>query len=125
MKVHEIINETFGEGFADSPYGENAAAEIEQGRMRDEMSSDFQNDRTPVTEFDLDELQRRIMNAARNKSKEKRQEDSILDEWKVVVVENAFSKDEDFNKAIKSQEDQEISNKKNNIHFNENKTNTK
>lgn len=104
MKVHEIINETFGEGFADSPYGENHAAELERGRMRDEMSTDFQNDRTPVSEFDLDEIKRIIMPAARNKPEVKRQVDSVLDAWKEMFDEDAYIEDDAFNKAFKAYE---------------------
>jgi hypothetical protein len=104
MKVNEIISEAFGEGFADSPYGENHAAEIERGRMRDEMSADFQNERTPVTEFDLDEIKRIVMPAARGKPEVKRQVDEVMAAWQEMFDEDSYIEDDVFNKTFKAYE---------------------
>ena len=100
MKVKEIIGEAFGEGFASSEYGDNYAAEIERGRMRDEMYTDFENDRTPVSEFDLDEIKRIMMPAARNKPEVKRQAEAALDIWQELIDGDAYVEDDVFNKIF-------------------------
>lgn len=98
MKVKEIISEElgFGDGFG----GENYAADVEAGRMHDEMSSDFQNDRTPLSEFDLEEIKRLVMPAARGSRDVKRQVDAVIDTWKELLDSDAYVEDDVFNKIF-------------------------
>ncbi len=102
MKVKEIISEElgFGDGFG----GENYAAEVEAGRVHDEMSSDFQNDRTPLSEFDLEEIKRLVMPAARGSKEVKRQVDSVIDTWKELLDTDAYVEDDVFNKVFQQYE---------------------
>lgn len=106
MKVKEIISEGIGfaNGFGDSPYGENHASEIEAGRMHDEMNSDFQNDRTPLSEFDLEEIKRMVMPAARGSKDVKRQVDAVIDTWKELLDSDAYVEDDVFNKIYQQYE---------------------
>jgi len=117
MKVKEIL-ETFGEGFANSEYGENYAADLERGRMRDEMMSDFQNERTPVSEFDVDEIRRIIMPAARNKPDIKRQAEEVMAAWEEMVDEDSYIEDDLFNKLYKQYEQLKDSDEQPLIKFN-------
>ena len=106
MKVKEIISEAFGPGFAggEEQYGPNYAADLERGRMRDEMMSDFQNDRTPVSEFDIDEIRRIVMPAARNKPEVKRQAEQVMRTWEELIDDDAYIEDDVFNKLYKQYE---------------------
>jgi len=100
MKVKEIINEMgFGDGF-----GSNYAADVEAGRMQDEMSSDFQNDRTPLSEFDLEEIKRMVMPAARGSRDVKRQVDAVIATWKELLDGDAYVEDDVFNKVFQQYE---------------------
>ena len=101
MKVNEIINEElgFGDGF-----GDNYASDIEKGRMRDEMNADFENDRTPLSEFDLAEIKRMVMPAARNKPQVKRQVEDMLSTWEQLLDDDAYIEDDLFNKVYKQYE---------------------
>jgi len=100
MKVKEIINEMgFGDGF-----GSNYAAEVESGRMQDEMSSDFQNDRTPLSEFDLEEIKRMVMPAARGSRDVKRQVDAVIATWKELLDNDSYVEDDVFNKVFQQYE---------------------
>jgi len=106
MKVREIISEGLGfdSGFGDSSYGENYASELEAGRMQDEMSSDFQNDRTPLSEFDLEEIKRMVMPAARGSRDVKRQVDAVIATWKELLDSDAYVEDDVFNKVFQQYE---------------------
>ena len=117
MKVKEIL-EAFGEGFANSEYGENYAADLERGRMRDEMMSDFQNERTPVSEFDIDEIRRIVMPAARNKPDIKRQAEEVMAAWEEMIDEDSYIEDDLFNKLFKQYEQLKDSDEQPLIKFN-------
>jgi hypothetical protein len=106
MKVKEIISEAFGSGFGagEEQYGPNYAADLERGRMRDEMMSDFQNERTPVSEFDIDEIRRIVMPAARNKPEIKRQAEEVMAAWEEMMDEDSYIEDDLFNKLFKQYE---------------------
>ncbi len=107
MKVHEIISETFGPGFSageENGYGENHAEELEQERIHGEMSTSFQNERTPVSEFDIKEIERMVMPAARNKPEVKRQVSDVMATWQELMDDNAYIEDEVFNKLYKQYE---------------------
>lgn len=102
MKVKEIISE--GLGFGDGFGGENYAADIERGRMQDEMNSDFKNDRTPLSEFDFDEIKRIMMPASRKSADVKQQVDAALATWQELLDADAYIEDDDFNKIFQQYE---------------------
>jgi len=102
MKVKDIISETFGQGFSsgeDNGYGENYASEMEQETINSEMAADYKKDRTPVSEFDIEEIKRLVSPAARNSRDVKKQVDGVIADWQEMMDEDSYIEDDLFNKT--------------------------
>jgi len=112
MKLKEIISEDFGPGFAgaDERYSEEpyrspmSVKDQAKDEMYGQMAKDFTNDRTPMSEFDVDEIKRMIMPATRKSKDLKRQADQILDVWEKNTEEDDYLPDDIFNKLFKQYE---------------------
>ncbi len=107
MKLNEIITEDLGPGFAnaDERYRSPMSSQDEKNdEMYGQMAKDFTNSRTPMAEFDVDEIKRMIMPATRKSKDLKRQAEEILDIWTKNTEEDDYLPDEEFNKIYKQYE---------------------
>lgn len=101
MKVKEIISEGlgFGDGFG-SGYDEDYSKNREDGRRHKEMSDDFQNDRTPLSNFDMADIKKIVMPAARSKGEVKRQVEDVISTWEELLDGDSYVEDDVFNKVF-------------------------
>jgi len=109
MKLKEILKETFGPGFAsgaNSGYDETGQMppDMANDEMYGNMAKDFTNSRTPMSEFDVEEIRRMIMPATRKSKDLKRQAEEIIKTWEENTEDDDYIDDEVFNKLFKQYE---------------------
>ena len=106
MKVKEIINEElgFGDGFGGGDYDEDYSRRREEEHTDTELRTEFENERTPLDDFDIDDIKRIVMPAARNNAQIKRQAEDVMAIWQELKDSEAQAEDDVFNKVFSQYE---------------------
>jgi hypothetical protein len=125
MKVNEIINEELGFGDGFGGHDEDYARRKEEEHTLDELRKEFEDENTPLDDFEIDDIKRIVMPATRNNPQIKRQAEDILAIWKELKDDDAQVEDDIYNKVIPQYEKLKDSEETNIVKFNKMRALTK